>query len=238
MRRILITGASSGVGEALAIKLASAGGVGLHLTGRNATNLQSVADRCRSDDVHVSTSVCDVAVEADVQRMWDEYQQVHGEGVDVVVANAGVNRPGDLETNTLCDFHTVLGTNVLGVFLTLRATIPSMKKQRAGQIMVTNSVRGLKGGAGSGLYSASKFAVRGMMQSVRAECSPFGIKVGSIYPGGIDTQWWQDVGRGGRQPGTLDTSRFFTADDVAGEMLGMIDQGPESDIEEVVMRNI
>jgi 3-oxoacyl-[acyl-carrier protein] reductase len=237
LRRVLITGASSGVGEALAMQLSQAGGVGLHLTGRNAGNLQSVADRCRADGASmVSTSVCDVASEDDVQSMWDEYRQAHGDEIDVVVANAGVNRIGDLETCTLSDYHTVIDTNVLGVFLTLRATLPTMKRQRSGQIVVTNSVRGFVGGAGSSLYCASKFAVRGMMKSVRKEVSPFGIKVGSVFPGGIDTAWWQDASRGGRQPGTTDTSTMFDADDVALEMMDIIEQGPESNIEEIEMK--
>ena len=110
-----------------------------------------------------------------------------------------------------------------------------MQAQGAGQICVTNSVRGVRAGAEAGLYTASKFAVRGLMQCARLELRPLGIKVGSVLPGGIDTPWWQDEARGGRPKGSVNTAKFLTADEVAEALLMLINQAAGSDIEEIFL---
>lgn len=264
MRRFLLTGASSGVGEALALRLAASvnAPIGLHLIGRNASRLKRVAQACQESSAsgaHVTFSVTDIRDAAAVDHMWQGYVEEHGT-IDVVVANAGINRPGLVEDTSVEQFDDVIATNVKGLYLPLRKVppcprtracrrhtmhsshsfptnqvLPVMKAQRSGQIVVNSSVRGLRGGAGSGLYSASKFALRGLMKCVRLEVRPYNIKCGSVYPGGIDTPWHQEEARGGRAPGSVDTSAFLTANDVAEALLMLINQSAGSDIEDLVV---
>jgi len=239
--RAIITGASSGVGEALASLMASRVPLaGLHLCGRKANNLEAVAARCRSlqaalgdgNKAVITTALGDVGDGQDCARMWAEYRQAHGDSVDVLVANAGLNRVGSLEEMSEADFDLVMNTNVKGVWHWLRHVLPVMKQQRGGQIVVTNSVRGLKGGANSAAYTASKFALRGLTQVTRAECKDAGIKVGAVYPGGIATPWWGDATRGGRSEKT-DTSSFLSGEQVAQAIFDIVQQPGESDIEEM-----
>lgn len=249
LSRALITGASSGVGASLARLVCEksmvvghnlSGLKGLHLCGRNRRNLEAVAVSCRSmsPSVEVTTSYGDVGNAQDVERMWQEYQAAHGEHVDLVVLNAGLNRVGAIDEQSIEDFETVIRSNLYGVFYWLRLTVTQMKKRgEGGQIVVTNSVRGLRGGANAGAYTASKFAVRGLMQSLRAEVGKHGIRTGSVLPGGIDTPWWQEYKRGGRKPsqGSVDTSKFLSSMDVANAMMTIINQGDTSDIEEILL---
>lgn len=243
--RAIITGASSGVGSVLARRLSKKSGqvslLSLHLCGRNKDNLERVATECReigAPDLHVSTSCGDVGVSEDVNRMWKEYKLSHqSDDVDLIVLNAGVNRVGAVENISLSDFNTVLKTNLWGVWLWLTKVIPVMKRNFKGQIVVTNSVRGLAGGANSCAYTASKFAARGLLQSVRAEIQKFGIKTGSVFPGGIDTPWWDEMHRGGRDPKSesVDKSNFLSTEDVVASIMTIVNQSSSSDIEEIVI---
>jgi len=226
------------VGEALSLKLAATEATRLHLVGRNSENLDRVARECaslRKDAKAISWSTCDLRSESDVDRMWSEFEEAHGPNLDVLVANAGISRPGLVEEYSVAQYDDVMDTNVKGVFLALRKAIPSMRAQGSGQIVVTNSVRGVRPGASAGLYTASKFAVRGLVLSARLELRPHGIKVGSVLPGGIATPWWEDEARGGREAGSVSTDAFLTADEVADAMLMLIDQAPGSDIEELII---
>jgi len=230
----VITGASSGVGRALALQMAHKD-VGLMLCGRNVTALQAVANECANLGCSaIELGIGDVGSKKDVANMWETYTATFGNEIDVLVANAGLNRPGAVEQNSEAEYEQVMNTNLKGVWLWLQHAVPLMKQQHAGQIVVTNSVRGIRGGPNAGLYTASKFAVRGLMQCVRHEVRPFGVKVGSVLPGGIATPWWDDAERGGRAAGT-DTSQFLTADAVATALVQLIEQPESSDIEEILL---
>mmetsp|Transcript_35939 Transcript_35939/g.49881 ORF Transcript_35939/g.49881 Transcript_35939/m.49881 type:complete len:261 (+) Transcript_35939:113-895(+) len=240
-RHVVITGASSGVGAAVAKLLASTstGKLNLYLCGRNKENLSKVSEDCvlaskQKDLLQVSTSSGDVRDSADVARMWQEFG---APAVDVLVANAGVNRPGALHTVSEAEFDEVMDTNLKGVFLWLQKVIPGMIELKSGQIVVTNSVLGMKPAQNASLYCASKFALDGLVGSLREEVRPFGVKVGQVYPAGIATAWWDDPARGGSRPGAPDTSEFLSAEDVASAILSLINQPPRSDIDKVVLRS-
>jgi NADP-dependent 3-hydroxy acid dehydrogenase YdfG len=109
--------------------------------------------------------------------MWREFASP---AVDVLIANAGINRPGHLVDVTEDDYDAVLDTNVKGVFLLLKQVLPGMIDRGSGQVVVTNSVLGLKPAVNSSLYCASKFALDGLVKSCREEVRQHGIKVGQV----------------------------------------------------------
>jgi 3alpha(or 20beta)-hydroxysteroid dehydrogenase len=107
--------------------------------------------------------------------------------IDVLVNNAGVFRPGGATNTSEADYRFVIDINQIGVFLGMRAVIPTMTDQRSGSIINISSIAGLQAAAGFVAYSASKWAVRGMTRSVAREVAPIGIRVNSVHPGIIDT---------------------------------------------------
>ncbi|CAD7965695.1 unnamed protein product [Amoebophrya sp. A25] len=263
-RTFLISGASSGVGENLACRLASLTccpvlkkeGLAMHLLGRDSTNLERVASTCRDllaaatstsssstntgeaesarPTFKVTTSICDLRNGNAITEMWErDFITAHGGKLDVLVANAGVNRVGLVEEQSDEDYDTVFDTNVRGVWNLVRKAVPLFKQQKSGQIVITNSVRGLRGSATATLYCGSKFALRGMQDCWRNELQPFGVKVGSVFPGGIDTPWWDSKDRGGRDPGTSNTKGYLQPEEVTDAMLTLINQRSNSNLAEL-----
>ena len=252
--KVLITGASSGVGAALARLLSSSGpchGYGprspyprvataLHLCGRKDAALAEIARECREASEGkcvVTTSIGDVGKEEDVNRIWQEYWAQH-QGVDVFVGNAGINRVGSISEISTSDYDDVMNTNLRSNFLFMRHVLPRLMEQQHGQVVFTNSVRGLKGSRGTALYTASKFGLEGFTQCLRDECVGSGVKVGSVFPAGIATPWWSDDSRGGKRERVPDTSRFLLPKDVAEAILSLIHQPEKVDNSSVVMPNV
>eukprot|EP00386_Alphamonas_edax_P007579 GDKI01025258.1.p1 GENE.GDKI01025258.1~~GDKI01025258.1.p1 ORF type:complete len:255 (-),score=51.66 GDKI01025258.1:24-788(-) len=244
--KVLITGASSGIGACLAVHLAKEGHE-LFLTGRNGANLQRVKEEClaaaQSSDkgltTKVHTSLGDVADESCVDRQQQEWKSAFDGRLDVLVLNAGVGRSGGcpIEQNTSKDFDDCFNINVRGVFLWLNKTIPMLKAQKSGQIIVTSSVLGLQTvGNGRAVYAASKWAVEGLVGCVRKELAGSGVKIGLVNPALVDTAWWQEAERGG-WPKPIDGSSFLPPDDVVSAMLYLINQGAKCDTERVVLQN-
>jgi NADP-dependent 3-hydroxy acid dehydrogenase YdfG len=123
----------------------------------------------------------------------------------------------------------------------LRQVVPLMKAAGQGQIIATNSVRGAacgRTGKASGLYCASKYALDGLLGCLRAELSGTGVKLGQVYPGGIDTPWFQEAHRGGVREQALDTGSFLTAEDVAEAISQILFQSERANIERVVIETV
>lgn len=235
---VVITGASSGVGRALALRLAGEGHA-LFLVGRNAGALQAVADEAAAAGAaSVATGVGDVASSEDVARIW---QRWGAPTCDALVANAGLNRPGLLHEVTEDDFDAVMGTNVKGVWLWMRAVLPGMRAAGRGQVVVTSSVLGLRapGGPGGALYCASKHALQGLVAAARVELAGTGVKVATVNPAAIATPWWSDPSRGGRREGAppVDTAGMLPPEVVAGAIADLLHQHPAADAHAVVIDN-
>lgn len=114
--------------------------------------------------------------------------------VTVLVNNAGILAFGSISDTTLEQYHRVIGVNQIGVFLGMRAVLDSMRGAGGGSIVNISSVEGLGGMPHVGVYTASKFAVRGMTKSAALELGREGIRVNSVHPGGIDTDMIRDLG--------------------------------------------
>jgi NADP-dependent 3-hydroxy acid dehydrogenase YdfG len=182
-RSILITGASSGVGEAMA-KSFAAPGVFLALTGRARDRLESVAATCRDLGAEVEAEAIDVtdrpAMEAWIPRIDDRHP------IDLVFANAGVSS-GTLGEDK-DDIHRMFAINVTGVLNTVLPLIPRFQARRSGQIALMASLAGVRGLPTAPAYAATKNAVRAWGEGLRPRLARDGVKVSVITPGFITTR--------------------------------------------------
>jgi len=183
---VLITGASAGIGRALA-REAAAAGARVVLAARRAVRLTALADELGRE--RALAVPCDVTVDADLERA---VAAAHTFGpVDVLVANAGFGVGGDLEELTVADYQRQLDTNVLGVIRSVRAALADLRRTR-GVVGVVGSANGYLALPGHSAYCTSKFAVRGLTESLRAELAGQGIHVTHLAPGFVATDFRRD----------------------------------------------
>jgi NADP-dependent 3-hydroxy acid dehydrogenase YdfG len=187
-RSILITGASSGIGRALAIEWASPG-VTLFLTARDANRLAETRDRCtaRGAEVFVDAAdVCDAAVMKAVIERAEERRPL-----DLVVANAGVSGSSfeaSIGTKELSRVAApMLATNVQGIWNTLLPALPGMRARRSGQLVIVSSIASFTPRPGSVSYYATKMAARGIGEGLRAVLMSEGIGVSVVCPGLVES---------------------------------------------------
>ena len=172
---VFITGASSGIGQACA-EFLGAKGHAVHGTSRHP----------RADGAHHRMSVLDVTDDASVQRAVASVLAAEGR-LDVVVNCAGFVMAGAVEDVSIEEAQRQLDTNFFGVLRVCRAVLPSMRAQRSGLIVNISSMGGAAGLPFQGLYSASKFALEGMTESLRQEVAAFGIEATLLQPGDVRT---------------------------------------------------
>jgi len=184
-RSIVITGASSGIGEALAVAYAGPG-VTLALTGRDAARLNGVAERCRGAGATVTAGTVDSA-ERDAMAAWLSAVDART-SVDLVVANAGISAGtgGGVETEEQA--RRILSVNLDGVLNTIHPLLPAMRARRRGQIALMASQAGFRGLPGAPAYCASKAAVRVYGEALRGDLAGEGIGVSVICPGFVKSR--------------------------------------------------
>ncbi|EID14103.1 oxidoreductase [Mycolicibacterium phlei] len=184
MKTFLITGVSSGLGRAFAIGALAAGHrvVGTVRRPADAEAFEALA----ADRAHAR--LLDVTDDAAVHSTVADIESTVGP-VDVVIANAGYGLEGVFEETPLSEVRKQFATNVFGVAATLQAVLPYMRRRRAGHLMAVTSMGGLMAVPGMSAYCASKFAVEGMLESIRQEVAAFGIRVTAIEPGSFRTDW-------------------------------------------------
>ena len=182
---IVITGASSGIGEALAVDYA-APGVALALTGRDAQRLEAVAVACRSKGATVVAAPIDV-VDRDVLSSWlTAFDDSHP--VDLILANAGISI--DKDNSSLDDFSIIrktLDVNIGGVLNTVEPLLPRLVARKSGQIAIVSSLASFIGLPYSASYNASKAAVMGLTLPVARDLAQHGVRVVALAPGLFET---------------------------------------------------
>jgi len=183
-RTVFITGASSGIGAALARQFA-ADGARLVLTARRIDKLREVAASL-PDPQAAQVIECDVARDGDLEWAIARVRDAGG-NIDIVVANAGFGVAGNMDKLTLADYRRQFETNVFGVLRTVQATLDELRRTR-GQLVIIGSVAGYIPQAGASAYGMSKFAVRALAESLRMELAPQGIAVTLISPGFVDSE--------------------------------------------------
>ncbi|HKO75209.1 MAG TPA: SDR family oxidoreductase [Gaiellaceae bacterium] len=215
----LITGASSGIGEATARRAVEAG-YHVVLGARSLDKLEALVAELGSD--HAVAQRCDVTEWADQEALVAAALDRFGR-LDVALANAGFGaKRGFLEESPEFWKSMVL-TNVYGCALTIRATLPALKESR-GHVLLTGSVAGRRALAGS-LYSATKWAVTAMGEAARLELNGTGVRVTLIEPGSVDTPFFDSPPEGALEP-----------DDIARAILYAVSQPPHVDVNEMLVR--
>ena len=197
---VFITGASAGIGAALARRFAVEG-ARLVLTARRVDKLSEVAAGLeRSADVQLLA--CDVTKDGELEATVEQIARSAGR-IDVVLANAGFGVAGNLERLTLEDYRAQFETNVFGVLRTVYATLAELKKSR-GRLVIIGSVAGHIPQAGASAYGMSKFAVRALAESLRQELAADGVSVTLISPGFVDSDIRRTDNRGVVHPHAQD----------------------------------
>ncbi len=187
-QRFLITGGSQGIGEAL-VELACGEGHDVVFTGRNQELIDKVQSNTAAHGVRADVSDGD-----DNQRTVDTCLEVMG-GIDVLINNAGFGYLGELGQIEMSKMKTLFDTNVFGLVDLGNRVAPLLKIQQSGAIINIASTSGTKGAKGQTVYAGSKWAVRGITQCWQAELRPHGIRVTSICPSEVQTDWMGKTGR-------------------------------------------
>ncbi|MDE1901972.1 MAG: SDR family NAD(P)-dependent oxidoreductase [Alphaproteobacteria bacterium] len=181
---ILITGASSGIGAALAVEYA-APGICLSLHGRDVARLESTAEQARRRGAVVALHNGDVTDAADMAAWIAARDAVRP--LDLVIANAGISGGTSRQPETAAQVAAIFAVNVGGAINTIQPALDIMKKRGRGQIALVSSLAGFRGFAGAPAYCASKAAIRVYGEGLRADMAPHGIAVNVICPGFVKT---------------------------------------------------
>lgn len=187
-QHVLITGGSSGIGLALA-RQAAAQGARISLLARDPAKLEAARDeiqRLTPTAAPVCIVTADVADQSAVVRALTDAEKAHGP-VDVLITSAGIARPGYFEEVPAEVFERSMAVNYFGTVYALKAVIPGMKQRRRGAVVIISSGAGLVGLFGYTAYSPTKFALRGLAESLRAELKSTGVQVTIVYPPDTDT---------------------------------------------------
>jgi 3-oxoacyl-[acyl-carrier protein] reductase len=191
-RVALVTGASRGIGRAVALKLAECGAKIVINCKQSAAQAEKVAEQIRSQGGQCLTVQGDVAVAADVERVFQAAQQSFGR-VDILVNNASINRDTLILRMSEDDWDEVLTTDLRGAFLCTKAALRPMMRERWGRIINISSLAGLLGNAGQANYSAAKAGLIGLTKAVAREMGSRGITVNALAPGFIETDMTKDL---------------------------------------------
>ncbi len=185
-RNALVTGASTGIGQAIAIRLAEAG-CSVAITGRSEARLKETADLCRRAGGAVTTRALDVRDLDQIAGVTKELLSELGR-VDILVNNAGINRPAPTQDVDRDNWDDLFNTNVRGGFFCAQALLPAMARNGFGRVIFISSQSGLVGIRGQSVYCASKGALINLARALGVEWAEYGITVNAVAPTFIDTE--------------------------------------------------
>ncbi|HEU5339768.1 SDR family oxidoreductase [Edaphobacter sp.] len=229
----LVTGASAGIGHATALALAQRG-ANLVLTARREDRLRTLAAAIESLGGQAVFHAGDAAEEATAQQAIALALNRFGH-LDILINNAGAGNYKDLIDTSAADYDALMNANMRSGFLFSRHAVPHMIAQKSGIILFISSVAGLQGTAGESVYCATKFAQSGFAQALDAELRKHGIKVGTIFPGGVKSEF--ALGHG-RTEDSIRNSRMMDPAQVAEAIAFACLQPPNVRIPQMTVRHM
>ena len=233
---VVVTGASSGLGEATA-RLLSAQGATVVLGARRADRLQLLAKDLEARGGKALALTTDVTRREQVKALVDSAVQTYGR-IDVMINNAGLMPQAPLERLKVDEWDRMIDVNIKGVLYGIAAALPHMQRQKAGHFINVSSVAGHRVGPGFAVYAATKFAVRALSEGLRQEVKPYNIRTTVISPGAVATELPDSV----TDPDASKRIRTFyeqvavPADSFARAVAFAMSQPEDVDINEILYR--
>ena len=212
-KKVLVTGASGGIGKAIAIELSSSG-ADLCLTGRNKSELENlqkiIGGNCQ-------IIISDLSNSEEIRNLADQAQDIMGQ-IDILVNNAGITKDNLFMRMSEDDWNEVININLNSIFKLTKQLIKGMIKRRYGRIINITSVIGVAGGAGQSNYSASKAGIIAMSKSLAQEVGSRSVTVNSIAPGFIETNMTAELSDNRKEDilRSISVGRLGKPDDIAG----------------------
>ena len=212
-KKVLVTGASGGIGKAIAIELSS-NGADLCLTGRNKSELESLQKLLGGN---CEIIISDLSKSEGIDELANSAQEKMGQ-IDILINNAGITRDNLFMRMSEEDWNEVINVNLNSIFKLTKHLIKGMIKRRYGRIINITSVIGVAGGAGQSNYSASKAGIIAMSKSLAQEVGSRSVTVNSIAPGFIETNMTAELSDDRKQEilNSISIGRLGKPDDIAG----------------------
>ena len=233
---VVVTGASSGLGEATA-RLLSAQGATVVLGARRADRLEALAKELAGRGGNALALTTDVTRREQVKALVDSAVQTYGR-IDVMINNAGLMPQAPLERLKVDEWDRMIDVNIKGVLYGIAAALPHMQRQKAGHFINVSSVAGHRVGPGFAVYAATKYAVRALSEGLRQEVKPYNIRTTVISPGAVATELPDSV----TDPDASKRIRTFyeqvavPADSFARAVAFAMSQPEDVDINEILYR--
>lgn len=224
----LVTGASRGIGRAIALRLVSLG-ASVAICGRDNDALAATSSELKRSGGRVYSQPADVTRSANITSLVANTEGALGP-ISILVNNAGIGLFGPAHEKSEADWDLVMNTNLKSAFLVSRAVVPSMILRGQGDIINISSLAGRNTFATGGIYCASKWGLHGLSGCMAEDLREHGIRVSVICPGSVATEF-----SGGR---LKDASKVLTADDVAHAVIMVVTQGPQSFLSEIQLRPV
>ena len=224
---IVITGASKGMGKALAVKFAKHGN-NIFICARNENKLAKTAKEIKEKNiVVVEYFAVDLSEKTSAGKFadWLSSQTITP---DILINNAGRFIPGSIYNEDEGTLEKMIAINLYSAYNLTRALLPSMMKKKAGHIFYMCSIASLKAYSNGGSYSISKYALMGLSKNLREELKPYNIKVTTVYPGAVYTSSWEGSG--------VEHSRIMEANDIADMIYAASLLSPQACVEDIVIR--
>jgi NAD(P)-dependent dehydrogenase (short-subunit alcohol dehydrogenase family) len=186
---VIVTGASTGLGLALAQILSSTGQYKVYATARQPNKSEELQKLAKDRADTLELLALDVTKENTIQEAINHVLQKDAR-IDVLVNNAGISLAKTTEQSSMAEFHEVFDTNLFGVVATCKAVIPHMRNAKSGHIINISSIGGILGQPFNDAYCSAKFALSGLSESMYITLNPLGVKVSLVCPGGITTPFF------------------------------------------------
>jgi NADP-dependent 3-hydroxy acid dehydrogenase YdfG len=234
----IVTGASSGIGEATAKGLAEQG-ANVVLAARREAELETLAEEIEAEGGEALAVPTDVTNEADIDALVDRTREGF-DSIDVLVNNAGVMLLEPVDRADRANFRQMVEVNLLGLMNLTHAVLPVMKDQGAGHIVNVSSAAGRRAGPNSSGYNATKFGVNGFTEALRQEVTTEGIRTTLIEPGAVETELQEHIPdeevREQVEEGLIESITPLESEDIARSILYVLTQPQRVNVNEILVR--